>query len=160
MSDGTDAVARGAWAGMAGTAMMTLMMKGVGPKVMPRDMRPSEFAPQRFVEWAEREAGEPNALSGTGTKIAAYGTHFAYGSGSGAVYGLLREQRGGLPAPLAGMLFGIGLWAFSFEGWMPALGVREATTEKPPKKWPAPIMGHLVYGVTTALAYEALEKAF
>lgn len=41
---------------------------------------------------------------------------------------------------------------------MPALGVQEATTEKPPKKWPMPVMAHLMYGITTALAYEALER--
>lgn len=56
------------------------------------------------------------------------------------------------------MMFGVALWAVSLEGWMPALGVMEAPTEKSPKKVPMPIMAHLVYGATTALAYEALEN--
>lgn len=28
----------------------------------------------------------------------------------------------------------------------------------PPRKWPMPIMAHLVYGTATAPAYEALEE--
>ena len=149
----------GAVAGAAGTAVMTLMMKQVAPRVVPAEMRPDEFPPRKVVEWAEEQTGHPNALAESQEKKAAMGAHFTYGSSSGAVYGLLREQMDGIPAPLAGMLFGVGLWALSFEGWMPALGVQEATTEKPPKKWPMPIMGHLVYGVSTALAYDALASS-
>lgn len=64
----------------------------------------------------------------------------------------------GVPAPVAGALFGLAVWALSFEGWMPAVGIMRRTTEEPPKKWPAPIMGHVVYGVATALVYDALER--
>ena len=154
----TDTMIRGALAGLAGTAVMTLMMKKAAPKIVPEEMRPDKFPPKRAVEWAEEQAGEPNALTESQETKAAMGAHFTYGSGAGVVYGLLREQMGGIPAPLSGMLFGVGLWAVSFEGWMPALGVQEATHEKPPKKWPMPIMGHMVYGATTALTYEALEN--
>ena len=153
-----DTIVHGALAGAAGTAVMTLMMKKVSPKVMPADMRPDEFPPKRVVAWAEEQAGEPNALTESQEQKVAMGAHFAYGSGSGVAYGILRRQMPGIPAPLVGMTFGVGLWAFSFEGWMPALGVQEATTEKPVKKWPAPIMMHMVYGASTAMAYEALEN--
>lgn len=63
----------------------------------------------------------------------------------------------GLPALLLDAMFGVSLWAVSFEGWMPALGVMEAPTEKSPKKVPMPVMAHIIYGATTALAYEALK---
>ncbi len=158
MNNGLDSMVRGALAGAAGTAVMTLMMRRAAPKMVPEEMRPDEFPPKRVVEWAEEQAGEPHALTESQEMKVAMGAHFAYGSGSGAVYGLLRSQLDGLPAPLMGAMFGVGLWAFSFEGWMPALGVQEATTEKPPQKWPMPVMAHIVYGVTTALAYEALEN--
>ncbi len=158
MNDGLDPMVRGALAGAAGTAVMTLMMRKAAPKMIPDEMRPDEFPPKRVVEWAEEQAGMPHALTESQEMKVAMGAHFAYGSGSGAVYGLLRSQLDGLPAPLMGALFGVGLWAVSFEGWMPALGVQEATHEKPPKKWPMPIMAHMVYGVTTALAYEALQN--
>lgn len=159
MRDSTDTLVRGALAGAAGTAVMTLMMRKAAPKMIPEEMRPDEFPPKKVVEWAEEQAGEPHALTESQEMRAAMGAHFAYGSGSGAVYGLLRDTvLDRLPAPLAGMMFGVGLWAIGFEGWMPALGVQEATHEKSPKKWPMPVMSHMIYGATTAFTYEALEK--
>lgn len=58
----------------------------------------------------------------------------AAGTASGPVYGLLRSGIEGVPAPLAGMLFGAALWAIGFEGWLPALGVMPATTDQAPKR--------------------------
>lgn len=156
--NGRGSVVRGALAGAVGTAVMTLMKEKVASRVMPAEMLPDEFAPRKVVEWVEEKAGEPHALTGPQEQKAAMAAHFAYGAGSGAVYALLRDGlMEDLPAPLAGMMFGVGLWAVGFEGWMPAAGVQEATTAKPPKKWPAPIMMHLVYGASTALAYEGLD---
>lgn len=159
MTRSVDAVIRGGLAGLAGTAVMTLMMRKIAPAVVPDEMRPDGFAPAKVVTWAEAESGHPHALTESQEMKAAMVAHFAYGSGSGAVYGLLRSELPDLPAPLLGAMFGIGLWAIGFEGWMPALGVQERTTEKPPEKWPMPIMGHVVYGATTAVAYESLESA-
>lgn len=157
MAHTQDILLRGALAGMAGTAAMTLMMRKVAPKVIPAEMRPDEFVPKKAVEWAEEQAGESHALTESQEMKVAMAAHFTYGSGNGALYGLLRSRLDGLPAPLMGALFGVALWAVSFEGWMPALGVMEAPTEKSPRKVPMPVMAHLVYGVTTALAYGALE---
>lgn len=154
--NGMETLVRGALAGAAGTAVMTFMMRKAAPRMFPEEMRPDEFPPKRVVEWAEEQAGDPRALGESQEMKAAMGVHFAYGTGSGAVYGLLREQVDGIPAPLAGMMFGFGLWAIGFEGWMPALGVQERTTRKPPRKWPMPIMAHMAYGASTALAYDAL----
>jgi hypothetical protein len=149
----------GTLAGAAGTAAMTLMMRRVAPKVIPEEMRPDEFVPKKAVEWAEEQAGVPEALTKEEEMKAAMGAHFTYGSSMGALYGLARSTLLREAAlPLAGALFGLGVWAASFEGWMPKLGIMEATTEKPPKKWPMPIMAHLVYGATTALAYEVLDR--
>lgn len=44
----------------------------------------------------------------------------------------------------------------SFEGWMPALGIMEATTDLPIEKRLPNVMGHVIYGAATAVAYEAL----
>lgn len=46
----------------------------------------------------------------------------------------------------------------SFEGLLPALGVMKRTTEHPPKRWPAPMMGHSVFGAVTALVAARLDK--
>lgn len=76
---------------------------------------------------------------------------------TGTLYGLSLTTRV-VPAPLSGALFGMAVWAASFEGWMPALGIMERTTSKPVPKWAAPLMGHLIFGVTTALVFERLER--
>jgi hypothetical protein len=152
----TNTAVRGALAGAAGTAVMTLMMRKVAPKVVPEDMRPDEFVPKKAVEWAEEEAGRPHALTEAQEMKAALGAHLSYGSSMGALYGLARSRMDGIPAPLSGTLFGMAVWALSFEGWMPALGVAKPPTERSPKKVPMPIMAHLVYGAITALAFDAL----
>lgn len=91
MSNTMDAAVRGAVAGAAGTAVMTLMMRKVAPKLIPEDMRPDEFIPKKAVEWAEEQVGHPHALTEDQEMKAAMGAHFAYGSGNGALYGLLRS---------------------------------------------------------------------
>lgn len=100
---------------MAGTAVMTLMMRKVAPKVVPQQMRPDEFVPKKAIEWAEEQVGRPDALSESQAMTAAMVAHFAYGSGNGAVYGFLRSRLDDVPAPVAGAIFGVALWAVSFE---------------------------------------------
>jgi uncharacterized membrane protein YagU involved in acid resistance len=147
----------GALAGAAGGLAMTLMIQKVAPKVLPEEMRPGGFAPKKAVQWTEEKAGQPEALSEGEEMKAAMGAHLGYSAMGGAMYGIARESVRGIPAPLSGAVFGLALWGLSFEGWMPALGIMERTTDKPIKKWPAPIMGHLIYGVVTALSFEGLE---
>ncbi len=148
----------GALAGVAGGLAMSVLSQGLAPKMLPDDMRPDEFVPRQVVEWAERAAGAPDALSDAKEGVAAMGAHLGYSALLGAGYGLLRSYVPAPPTPVAGALYGVATWAFGFEGLLPALGVRPPTTAHPPKRWPAPIMGHVVFGVVTALAYEAAQN--
>lgn len=143
----------GALGGVAGGVAMTVMMTKVAPRVIPQSMRPDKPAPEKTVEWAERVAGVPGALSGKSEKGAAMAAHLAYSAAAGAGYGLARSSFPALqqvPTPAAGALFGLIVWAVSFEGLLPELGVMERTTQHPPKRWPAPLMGHTIFGVVTA----------
>lgn len=151
----------GALGGIAGGTAMTVMMTQVGPRVLPRDVLPDTPAPQKVVEWAEREAGEPDALAGKPKKVAALGAHLAYSAATGAGYGLARQAVPALsrvPTPVAGVGFGLLVWAASFEGLLPALGVMPPTTAHPPKRWPAPLMGHSLFGAVTALVAARLQR--
>lgn len=159
MNTTIETAVRGALAGAAGTAVMTMMRREVAPRVLPEEMVPEEFVPKRVLEWAEEQAGRPDALPDDTEMKLSLLPHFGYGSSMGALYGLARSRVDGVPAPLAGAVFGVAVWAVGFQGWLPALGVQPATTEQPPEKRPMPVMAHLLYGVTTALAYEALERA-
>lgn len=158
--DEKNAVLRGAIGGVAGGLAMTAMMSKVAPKMIPADMRPDGSVPKKAVEWAEAQIGRPNALSDDQAQKVAMAVHLGYSALGGALYGLARqkmEQKAEhIPIPVAGALFGLAVWALSFEGWLPAVGIMKRTTDEPVKKWPAPIMGHLVYGTATALAFDAL----
>lgn len=154
----TDRILTGAIAGFAGGVVMAMMMLKAAPKVMPERMRPAEFVPKKAIEWSEEQAGRPDALSEANEMKAGMAAHLGYSAFLGATYGLARPLAERLPAPVAGMLYGVGTWVVGFEGFMPALGVMERTTEKPPVKWPAPIVAHMIYGATTALAFEGIER--
>ena len=154
----TDAAVRGALGGVAGGLAMYGMKQIVAPKVIPEDMRREGFAPKKAVEWAEQQAGHPNALTNDQEEKAAMAAHLAYSAGFGALYGLVRRKAEGMPTPLAGALFGLAVWGISFEGLMPALGMMPGTTDLSMKKWPPDIMGHIIYGAATAVVHEALEN--
>lgn len=150
----------GALGGVAGGVAMTVMMTKVAPRVVPRSMLPDPPAPEKTVRWAERESGRPDALSGKSEKSAALAAHLAYSAAAGAGYGLARSSFRPLqqvPIPAAGALFGLTVWAVSFEGLLPALGVMERTTQHPPKRWPAPLLGHTMFGVVTAVLTSAID---
>jgi uncharacterized membrane protein YagU involved in acid resistance len=149
-------LAQGALAGLAGTAAMTFMMRVVGPRVAPRSMRPAEFVPKSVVEWGEKKAGHPNALLGYEMQAAAV-AHSVYGLGLGALYGTLRAQLPQLPVPVAGALFGIGVWGVGFQKMLPAMGIQAKAIEQPMRRRPLPLMAHVIFGTATATAYEKLH---
>lgn len=147
----------GAVAGAIGTAAMTSLMKPTLAGYLPAAWRPTQFVPKQIIAWTEGRAGNPHALSEDQEWGAAALAHLGYGAAMGALYGLARDRFTGMPAPLTGLLWGVGVWTFGYEGWLPVLGVRPATTQQPLRKWPVPIVNHLVYGMATALAFERLR---
>jgi uncharacterized membrane protein YagU involved in acid resistance len=144
----------GAAAGLVGTVVMTGMMKPGAARLLPRSMQPREFLPQKVIQWAEAVAGVSEQVSEREETALIWPAHLGYGTAMGAFYGMLRPRFDTLPAPLAGAAYGLVVWALGYQGWMPALGVQPATTEKPPEKWPVPIGSHLVYGVALAITYQ------
>jgi hypothetical protein len=151
-------VLAGALAGVFGTAAMTMLMNPGPVGRLPPGWRPAEFVPKQIIEWMERTLGAPGVLSEDQEGLAAAAAHLGYGASMGALYGLVLGRRRRIPAPLAGALWGGLVWAAGYEGWLPAVGVRPATTEHPPREWPVPIANHLLYGITTALAFERLRR--
>jgi uncharacterized membrane protein YagU involved in acid resistance len=146
-------------AGAIGTVAMTAFMKPALAGYLPPTWRPAQFVPKQIIEWTEQPAGNPNALSEDQEQGAAVLAHLGYGAAMGALYGLARDRWTGVPAPLAGLLWGVGVWTFGYEGWLPMLGVRPATTQQPLRQWPVPIVNHSIYGMVTALTFDRLRDA-
>jgi hypothetical protein len=73
--------------------------------------------------------------------------HLAFGVGAGAVFGLPhRKSEGRTLSALQGMLFGVGVWAASYCGWIPMLGILPHPKHDRPGRPAAMIAAHIIWG--------------
>lgn len=147
---------KGVFAGITGTVAMTLALRRAFPRVLPPRAR-REFLPELVVAGFERKLTGEKRLEPHTRRVATMPAHYAYGAAAGLGYGLLRAGAAGAPPALLGMLWGAAIWAASYQGWLPAAGITPATTDRPPAERVAPIVAHLVFGLATAYAFEALS---
>ncbi|MGD9735278.1 MAG: hypothetical protein AB7V58_06680 [Solirubrobacterales bacterium] len=78
--------------------------------------------------------------------------HVLYGTSWGLPYGLLARRR---PGPASGLALGAGVWAGSLAE-LPAFGVAPPPWRQPPSALAVDLGFHLLYGLATAVAVEAL----
>ena len=83
-------------------------------------------------------------------------THWGYGISLGAAYALA-ERRLRLKTPLAGVTFGLGVWAQSYATLVP-LGLYKWPWHYPAKTIAKDVSYHLVYGTGTAVGYRFLKN--
>jgi hypothetical protein len=85
-------------------------------------------------------------------------SHFGYGTACGAAYAALGSL---LPMPpiLRGICFGIGVWASSYLGWLPALGILGPATRHPSRRTALMIVAHVVWGATTAILVDSFDHS-
>jgi uncharacterized membrane protein YagU involved in acid resistance len=155
-----DAVS-GAVGGLAGGAVMTLLITQIAPRVAPQGMLPATPAPVKAVRQAERASDHRGALSGEAEQAAGLVAHALFSAAGGAAYGLARGRlaaAAALPAPVAGVVFGLAVWAAAFEGALPALGVMRRTTDHELERWPAPLVGHSLFGLVCALVTDKMRR--
>lgn len=157
------ALARGVIAGVAGTALMTAWQE-LSAKLMPSDASggdppadPWEEAPAP-AKVARRLAGVfeadiPAEQIDTATNV----MHWAYGTGWGAVYGLIAGSHDGR-AGRDGLAFGTAVWAASYLELVP-MGLYEPPWTYPPKQLALEWSFHAVYGLGAGLAYAALDRS-
>ncbi|MDP9001776.1 MAG: hypothetical protein M3O46_16885 [Myxococcota bacterium] len=85
--------------------------------------------------------------------------HLAFGGACGALFGLghallarrgpgAGAQSGGRVA--AGVAFGTAVWAVSYAGWVPALGIMPSPQNDRPGRPTAMVIAHWVYGAVLA----------
>jgi hypothetical protein len=85
-------------------------------------------------------------------------THLAYGSAWGALYGLLQSSFR-LPPRLFGLSFGGMVYGLGPAFLVPAMKIMRPPREEPPKRTWMLLAGHLIYGVTVATVFDALESS-
>ncbi len=144
----------GALAGLAATGPMTLAMKLMHEQ-LPRDEQ-YPLPPRQVTEGLAEKAGVNRHLGDEGREAATWASHFAYGAACGALYGAVSGERADGRPLLAGVGFGLAVWAGSYLGWLPAAGILSPATEHPPRRNALMIAAHVVWGATTGAVLEKL----
>lgn len=89
-------------------------------------------------------------LSKKETNAVALVSHLGYGAGAGAAYGVLVA-----PArrnAWTGALYGIGVWAMGYEGWLPLLGILTPAHRDKRGRAVTMFAAHIVYGAALGRA--------
>lgn len=117
-----------------------------------------ETAPMQVVDRVE-ELGLLGDLSPLGRRLLTVVAHFAYGSGTGMAFGLLRRERGGPEEEASvGSALGILAWGAGWASWLPLAGVHRAPwTQRTPRVL-LPVIDHAVFGAAWGLLYWRLTR--
>jgi len=159
---------RGALAGLVATAPMTGVMLGLKQLLPPIERFP---LPPRRITLHFAAAGHllgrlPRPLDLLATLL----LHFGFGATAGAVYAWtaarvrlpwhgphvrVAGRRVRLLAVARGMAFGLLVWAVSYVGWLPALGIIAPAQDRPRRRNLLMITAHLVWGACAGLLVDA-----
>lgn len=144
MNTSLQAVFRGAAHGAIATAPMSVVML-IGQRLGSMDEDP----PQALTEEALRRAHALEERSKPTVDALAVASHFTFGAAGGALFGLLSRfvaPRG--PRLPTGIAFGLGVWATSYRGWIPALNLLPPEQRRGRAGTTVMIAAHAVYGAT------------
>jgi hypothetical protein len=143
----------GAVGGLGGTVVLSGLRE-----VLTRMGLVFDTAPMQVVDRAE-EVGLVGDLSPAGHRLLTVVAHFAYGTGTGVVFGLLRRERGGAAEEAAvGSALGILAWGAGWATWLPLTGVHKAPwTQRTPRVL-LPVIDHAVFGAAWGLINLALSR--
>jgi uncharacterized membrane protein YagU involved in acid resistance len=150
-----DKLLAGAVGGIAATAPMTAVMVALqqaSPAARAQSLPPKQIT----VELAER-AGLGRELDGAREDAATTVSHFGYGGAVGALYPYASDVLPG-PTLVKGALFGLGVWAASYLGWIPAAGILRTATREPAGRNAMMVASHLVWGAATAAISKRLLR--
>jgi uncharacterized membrane protein YagU involved in acid resistance len=143
----------GGIAGFVGTLAMTAAMSRLHRMLPAKERYP--LTPREIVDaLAHQDEAEP-ALSETAALDTTTAAHFAYGAATGALLGAANPKVG----PAEGALAGVAVWAASYLGWIPGVGILKPATDHPRRRNALMIGAHLVWGATTAIAMRELVLA-
>lgn len=121
---------------------MTAAME-VGADHLPRYER-YPLPPRIITRQLASKVGIDADLDDASTKIATIVAHFGYGTTMGAIYGAITPRN--WTGPTTGVAFGMAVWAGSYLGALPALGILTPATKHPVRRNLLMIAAHVVWG--------------
>jgi len=141
--------------GIAGTTTMTVAMAAMHRRLPPEDRHP---LPPRHVSMslASKTGVGPPEHEADRTALT-MALHYGYGTTLGAVYGLLAPETRWAPI-VAGLPFGFGVWAGSYLGLLPALGLHPPATSESALRNSLMIAAHFIWAGTIASVVEAARS--
>ena len=145
-----DAMVKGSAAGVAATGAMSLSMLA-GQRAGLVD----KLAPERITEAVLDTVGVPRSESAE--NVATTANHFAYGAAGGALYAVVTRRAGGA-GPLSGVLFGLALFAASYEGWVPAFRIMPPVHQAGARRTTQLAVAHVVYGAPLGALVARLSR--
>lgn len=142
----------GALAGLAATVPMTILMVESHRRLPKKEKYP--LAPREiFDEVTERVEVDDDLTESEKTNLS-LGAHFAYGTTTGAIYGMLPIKHNAAN----GVAYGLGVWAVSYLGWLPAMEILRPATEHPARRNALMIAAHVVWGASLGAMVGEIEK--
>jgi len=144
---------KGALAGFLGTAPMTVFMLAT-QRFLPKGQQ-YELPPELIIKDLARRAHVRQHINKVQILAATLVSHFGYGAVTGALYSPLAKK---LPLPgfVKGILFGFVVWAASYLGLLPLLGISESAHKEPVRRNLMMIAAHLVWGSAMGVAADVL----
>jgi hypothetical protein len=151
----------GAAAGVIATVSMSAVMFA-----FQRSGMLGRMPPRIIVERGLQTARMRGRLSRAARKTASAVAHLGFGASQGAIYACLLErgpQLLKLPAPrgassLTAVPYATLVWATSYAGWIPALGIMPPPSRDRPGRPTSMLVSHVVFGVALAAALRALRQ--
>lgn len=142
---------RGAAAGLVATVPMTIAIV-IAHRLLPA--RQQYPVPPRLIteRWLDRDHSE------TGLQAWTLFNHFAFGALAGSLFSGFGLDKG-KPA-VTGPAFGTTVWAVSYLGWVPALGLMPPATRQPAERNAMMIAAHLVWGLALAGTVHLSKTSF
>jgi putative membrane protein len=155
-SVGMNSILGGSIAGLVATAPMTAAMAALHRQLPRHERHP--LPPREITERVALRAGAEEAVDTEQERESAtWVAHFGYGAATGALYGLIARRIPGPPFA-RGILWGLAVWTGSYLGWLPAAGIRAASTRQPPRREALMVASHVVFGGVTGVVHHQLSR--
>jgi len=148
---------RGGVAGGLATVGMTAAMLAMH-RCLPARQRYG-LPPEQIVDEMLNRTDIENQLTDRHFEALTMLAHHGYGTSMGAVYGMVEPHCRSAPPVVSGMSFGFVVWALSYLGWLPAMGMDASATREPLQRNALMIVSHLIWGGTTGLLTAATQTA-
>lgn len=146
----------GIWSGLLATGPMTLAMFALHRQLPSAQKSP--LPPATLTSQITSLFGIDQRLKQNPRENMTMFSHFGYGATCGLLYALGFKKWMARSPFINGSLFGLGVWAASYMGWIPAFGLRANAYKMPVKRNGLMILAHLIWGVSLGIAENEMRR--